>query len=136
MTKITVAVLSRSASGTFVELTERPLHALLADELGEALTEVTVHLLCCKIPDWTAKIRWGREDEDGYTDRSLYHQLYRFGSWAQLGFGTWRKERLIAMFPVSDEWVQEHYPDAGWPFDGSSGDGMDSEPGDSGDLVL
>jgi hypothetical protein len=104
---VVTASLGHGRDGAFIELNERPMWALAAENIGEAITDHTFHLLCCNIPEWTAKIRWGKSaDEDGYS------VLYRFGSWLNLGFGAWKQYREIARIPVSNEWVREHYPDA------------------------
>lgn len=119
--------------GTHISLDERPLWALLAERLGEgACANLTGHLFCCNIPEWTAKLRWGPEDEDGYTDKCVFHYMYTLGQWMSLGFGAWRHSRHIADIPVTPEWVAGNYPDAGWPWDGSELDEMHWKPQDAG----
>lgn len=127
---IETASLSHSQRGTFIDLNERPLWAVAAEMIGENLVSATGHLLCCNIPEWAFKLRWGPLDGDGWTDKNIGHYMYMLGQWTQLGFGAWRQSRHIGKLPVTTEWVQEHYPDAGWPWDGSSIDEMRSTPED------
>jgi hypothetical protein len=65
-------------------------------------------------------VRWGPKDpEYGISFHSLGSKLFDLAQWAGGGFGAHRRERDVASIPVSYDWVREHYPAAGWPWDGS-----------------
>lgn len=104
--------------GVTLNIQNRPLYALVAEHVGDEV----YHLLVCVAPEWLYKVRWGKADEDGWTDRSLGSQAYRLGQWAAGGFGAWRKSAPVAEIPVTYAWVREHMPDVGWPWDGSDPD--------------
>lgn len=131
--KIDCAVLSNSREGTSVKITEKPLSSIVVSALVDALCDKMGSYICSP-PEWSFKIRWGREDEDGYTDKSLGHYWFNFGQWSHL-WG-YKREREIASIPVTYEWVHEYYPNVGWPWDGSSEDGMVSRSSDEGDILL
>jgi hypothetical protein len=97
---------------------------------------VTFHLFCCNLPEWTGKIRWGKLDEDEYTDKCLFHYLYSFGQLLASGFGAYKHSREVGIVPVTVEWVHEHYPDADEIFSGGPVDAMNQRPGDDGDVTL
>jgi hypothetical protein len=119
------AGLMYSRDGAAIEISERPIWAVIAEQVGETMDTLTFHLFCCRTPGWTYKIRWGPKDPIyDIADKSLGHIMFRLGQWMASGFGTWNQQHRIASIPVSDEWVREHYPDAGWPWDGSSEDEM------------
>lgn len=87
--------------------------------------------------DWMYSIRWGKIDpEYEIAEKSLGSKLFALAQWAGNGFGAYRRERDIAHLPVSSEWVREHFPNAGWPWDGSELDEMESKAGDDGDVIL
>lgn len=114
--------LSYGQDGTTVSLTEVPFWAWAAQEIGEGLdvlSEKVTGLCLINPPEWMFALRWGALDEDGYTPRSAGSVLYRFGQQLMNGFGAYRREKTIAHLPVSSEWVREHRPDAGWPWDGT-----------------
>jgi hypothetical protein len=120
---IDTASLSYGRDGSFIELHERPLWAVVVEMAGETVTSnLTGHLFCCNIPEWAWKLRWGPLDDDGWTDKNIGHCMYELGQWVGMGFGAWKQSRLVARLPVTSAWVREHYPDAGWPWDGSSPD--------------
>lgn len=116
--KIRIARLSHSlAEGTFLTIEEMSLTSLiLQDCLGDSL----FGLLSCIDYEWTYAIRWGETDPEwGFADKSLGSKLSNLAQWAGSGFGAFRKVRDVAHVPVSAAWVHEHYPNAGFPFDGS-----------------
>jgi hypothetical protein len=124
--KIDVAHLQHSRRGTELVVMKTPLHALLLDDLGDGVLGAVRHRLCCRVPEWLFRIHWGEPDpddelEDGrpYYPHSAGRYAYDLGSWIGSGFGTWRKPKEIAKIPVTSEWVREHYPELGWPWDGS-----------------
>lgn len=136
-----IASLSHSLEGTEVRIDETPWWVLIADRVGE---EIGHHLRLLEPPEWTYLIKWGPYTDTwmengkrkGWTEKSLGFLIGHFGQWVACGFGAWRHTRHTASIPVSYEWVQEHFPDAGWPWDGSSEDEMRSDPHDEGDIIL
>ena len=114
-----VAVLSHQKDeGTTLRIEEARLRDLVREQAGS-----TVFGAVTCIPAWLDnflyQVRWGRKDpEYGIAERSLGHLLFRFGQWAGCGFGM-RDSRIIDKFPVTGEWVQKHFPDVGWPWDGT-----------------
>ena len=118
--------------GTTIELYYQPLHALLLEEIGAGILEWRctpersgpVCSLLLGSPDWLWHVRWGPRDEYGIADRSLGHQLHRLGQWMASGFGTWKLDESVGHIPVTPEWMQEHFPDAGWPFADDPGEDM------------
>ena len=133
---IETATLARDHHGTHLIISARPLHALIAEDLGERLMSATFHVFCCHLPEWAFAIRWGKLDNDGWAEKSLGSRMSAFGNWACLGFGAWKKKRQVARIPVDRDWVLRHYPDADPIFTEDSGDSMRSGPGDRGDVTL
>lgn len=139
-----VWTLSHGQDGTTVDLHEVPVWAYLAEQASEWVLTATHPLFCCGDWPWAWKIAWAppppgeKPDEDGwvYNPHTLGHALHSFGNQLAGGFGAWRRYKTKARIPVPPDWVREHIPDAGWPFDGSSGDEMSSTPGDEGDILL
>jgi hypothetical protein len=126
--------LSRSRDGTAVSLDEAPFWAWAAQTLGENICwalEKTTGVCLIDPPEWMWSLRWGKPDADGYTERCAGHVVSRAGNALCSGFGAWRRGWTAGMLPVTDEWVREHQPDAGWPF-GRNGDddGGEDEAGD------
>lgn len=113
-----VAHLTYSREGRFLEINQRPLWAIIAEKFGEWLVgDVLSHALCCNMPEWPYKVRWGKLDDDGFTTRSLGHYLYRAASWLDTGGNAWKHFRHVASVPVSAEWIKEHYPELDeWPW--------------------
>ena len=114
--------LSHSKEGTSVSLEEVPLWAWLAQEACEgfcALTEKLTGFCFISPPEWMFRLRWGRLDADGYTSRCAGSVLWRFGQALCGGFGAYRRQKTLTCVSVSYEWVREHQPDAGWPWDGT-----------------
>lgn len=111
-----VASLCHQKTGTTLEIEEVTLRRLVWEHAGE-----TVFGLLHRIGyEWAYSVRWGPKDpEFDYADRSLGHLLFSFGQWSANGFRKFKPPRLVASFEVTPEWVREHYPDAGWPWDGS-----------------
>lgn len=105
-----IAGITLGPDGYAVELTDVPLRWLAADRAAEAFMGATGHLLCCNLPGWTYRVRWGpRDEESGLADRSLGHLLYEAGQ--RLGMLSFRHETRKVTVPVSAEWVGEHYPE-------------------------
>ncbi len=130
-TIVTATLSYQKDLGSHIELERRPTWAVLAEQVGENLcSSVTGHLFCCNQPEWTWNLRWGPLDEDGWTPRSLGHYMSTFGSWMSMGFGAHKVGTRIAAIPVTVEWVKTHYPDAGWPWDGSSALDLEEEVND------
>lgn len=121
-----IAAITHSLDGYAVELTDVPLRWLVADRAGEALLAVTGHVLCCNLPGWSFRARWGPLDEDEFTYRSLGGLLWLAGQ--RLSFLSFRHETRQVRIPVSPEWVGEHYPEIREKLrfleDGTSGDEM------------
>lgn len=136
--------MGHSKDGTEIDLHEVPLRDFLLLEASEWLLDKTHPLFCCSDWPWAWKIAWapppeGEEpDEEGwvYNPNTLGHALHLIGNRLAGGFGAIRKYRRVARIPVTPEWVREHIPGAGWPFDGSSGDEMNASPTDDGDIQL
>lgn len=134
-----VWALSHGRDGTAVELQEVPLWALLLTEAGEWLADASHPVFCCQ-PEWTFKLTYAPPDEDEepdedgevYNSHTLGAALFRFGNWLINPFGAYRHYVTKVSLPVTPEWVQEHMPDAGWPWDGSSGDEARWTPQDPG----
>jgi hypothetical protein len=102
--------------GTTVEIEEVTFRHLCVDHLGDWLFGAMSHVQY----DWMYSVRWGRVDPDwGFADRSLGHLLFSLSQWCGTAFGSWNKRKKIASFPVTPEWVREHMPELGWPWDGS-----------------
>lgn len=111
------------AEGTTVRLAETTLWYLFLEALGDNLFG-----LLSRAPEWLYEIRWGPKDPEwGIADRSLGSRLYILSQWCGGAFGTWNKRRHVASFPVTSDWVREHFPDAGWPFDGSDPEDEEDE---------
>lgn len=111
------------ADGTYVHVYELPFWAWAVQEVPlyicEGIEKVTGFCLIAP-PGWMYKLRWGPCDEEyGLADRSIGHITFMFGQWFGSGFGAWKHEKTLGKFPVTAEWVKEHCPDAGWPWDGS-----------------
>lgn len=103
------AAITHSRDGYQVEITEIPLGWLVAEQAGELLLTLTGHVLCCNQPGWTYRVRWGPADDEGWTGRSLGHQLHRAGRW--LGCMTFWHEKNLGAVTVTPDWVQEHFPE-------------------------
>ena len=103
----------RSKDGLFVHADRVPFWAWaaqgLADESCAALERLT-GLCLINPPEWTYRLRWGKPDEDGYTEACLGHCIWAFGQNFLRGFGAWRREKELARFPVSREQVRQWYP--------------------------
>jgi hypothetical protein len=106
----TAAITHSLAHGYQLEITEIPLGWLVAGAAGELTLTLTGHVLCCGQPGWTYRVRWGQADEEGWTERSLGHLLFRAGQWLSGGI-TFRHEKTLASIGVTPEWVGEHFPD-------------------------
>ena len=120
--QVRIWTLTHSRDGTAVSLTEVPFWAWAAQELGEGfcvLSEKTAGFSPISPPQWMFALRWGRLDADGYTERSAGHVVWKFGQALCSGFGAYHREKDIDHLPVTGEWVREHQPGAGWPWDGS-----------------
>ena len=122
-----IASITHSRDGYAVELTEVPLRWQVAGRAGEALLAATGHVLCCNLPDWAWRIRWGPRDEEfGLADRSIGHLAYEAGQ--RLSYPSFRHESGRVLIPVTAEWVGEHFPDIREEFrfleDSTSGDAM------------
>lgn len=110
---------------TTLQIYEVPLSSLVLDSLANAICDHFWHIFCSP-PEWAYEVRWGPKDEEfEIADKSLGHHWFNFGQWV-LGFED-RGSRRIGSIPVSFDWVKEHMPDAGWPWDGS--DSEDEETG-------
>jgi hypothetical protein len=122
--------LTHSLEGTSVRLTEVPFWALAAQYLAEEAESRHFAGFCMlDPPEWTWNIRWGDPEEDGYNPRTLGSVIWRFGNALLSGFGAYKHEKDIVSIPVSYEWVREHFPDAGGPWDGSWKDEDDRDQG-------
>lgn len=109
--------------GTTVRIEEVSLWHLYKEHLGDWVFGAMSRIQY----DWMYEVRWGRKDPDwGLADHSLGHLLFAFSQWCGNGFGHWHDRKLIASFPVTPEWVREHMPELGWPWDGSE---LDCEEG-------
>jgi hypothetical protein len=121
-----IASITHSREGYAVEITEVPLRWLNAERAGEAFLAATGHILCCNLPDWTSRVRWGPLDEDGWTPRSLGYLLHAAGQ--RMACLTFRHESGRVRIPVTAEWVGEHYPSVREEFrfleDGTGPDAM------------
>jgi hypothetical protein len=118
-------VLSHSKDGTSVSLEEVPFWAWAVQAAGDELcylTEQATGFCFIAPPEWMFRLRWGRLDGDGYTSRNLGSKVWDFGNALLSGFGAWHLQKTIARLPVSYDWVREHQPDAGWPWDGTDDD--------------
>lgn len=105
------AHLTYGREGRFLEIEERPITAILLEKIGGwFMSDATFHIFCCRQPEWSYRIRWGEADEDGWTEQSLGHLMFRVGQAASGGWGAWKKTRRIAAIPVSIEWIKDHYP--------------------------
>ena len=104
---------------------EGTTHAITEVTLRDYLLEYVVGdnlfgLLNWMSREWTYSVRWGPVDPEwGFAEKSLGSKLCDLAQWAGGGFGAYRRSRTIAKLPVTAEWVREHYPQAGYPFDGS-----------------
>lgn len=127
---LTVTLSRNRDQGTHLRLERRPLWALAAESVGETLTELTRHVFCCDIPEWTAKVRWGPLGEDGYTSKCVFSKMFDMGLRMNAGFGAWRCEEHVADIPVTREWVLKYYPHAGSFFTDDSEDSMRCTPKD------
>jgi hypothetical protein len=132
--------LVHSREGTSVELKEIPWWVHTAEIAGDAIMgwvcDHTDHFLC-EPPDWLWDMGWGRYNwEDSAWEHSMGDFLWRFSSWVICGFGLWRRGKTVTTIPVTYEWVREHFPGAGLPWDGSDDDEMRSAPHDAGDINL
>ena len=116
--KIKIANLSHQKDeGTTLAITEMTLRDYLLEYVvGDNL----FGLLNWISRDWMYNVRWGPVDPEwDFAEKSLGSKMFAFAQWAGGGFGAYRRSRDIARFPVTAEWVREHFPEAGWPFDGS-----------------
>ena len=115
--------LTHSLEGTSVTLTEVPFWAWAAQYLADEAEGRHFPGFCLiDPPAWAWDIQWGEAEEDGYNPHTLGSVIWRFGQAMLGGFGAWKHEKDIVSLPVSYEWVREHCPDAGWPWDGSDDD--------------
>ena len=117
MMKFNIAQLVHGKDGSAVLIEEVALRDYLMEYVvGDNL----FGLLNWVHRDWMYSVRWGPEDpEFGFAEKSLGAKLFSLAQWTAGGFGAYRKARRVAQFPVSYEWVREHMPDAGWPWDGT-----------------
>lgn len=106
----TVSVSHSRDHGYRLEITDVPFRWLAAGKAGELVLAATGHLLCCRVPEWAGRIRWGPVDDEGWTSRSLGWLMFRAGQWLSCGI-TFSRERTVAVIDVTPEWVQEHYPE-------------------------
>lgn len=111
---------------TTVSIETKSLLDVILESMGDALVDIT-HPVFCEPPEWTYKVRWAEPDEDGWTEASLGYVLHSIGQYVGGGFNAYRRARKVASIPVSFEWVRKHYPDAGWPWDGSDHDDEDED---------
>ncbi len=113
--KIRVAQLSHSkAEGTTLSIEETTLSGLAREHVGDCLFGLTGRISY----DWLYEVRWGPKDANcGISFRSLGSALFSLGQW----FGGWGygSRRHISSIPVTSDWVNENFPGAGWPWDGS-----------------
>lgn len=132
--KIRRAFLGHNLQGAFISITEISFKDLiLMDLIGDNLYGFLSQIH----RDWMYNIRWGPVDPEWeFADKSLGSKFLDFTQWTGSGFGAFRREKTLAEIPVTSEWVQEHFPDAGWPWDGSDLDEMHSKAEDSGDVQL
>lgn len=101
---------------TSLSLEETTTWQLVLEDIGDGAFGLLAHL--CN--DWAYSIRWGPKDpEYGISFHSLGSKLFDLSQWCGGGFGSWKKHRQVAEIPVSFDWVREHMPEAGWPWDGS-----------------
>lgn len=76
--------------------------------------------------EWMYSVRWGPVDPEwGFADKSLGSKMFALAQSVGGGFGAWKRGRKIFAFHVTPEWVREHYPNVGYPFDGSELDDED-----------
>lgn len=125
--------------GPHLSIEKAPLFWVIMEHLGDVMfSRATFHLFCCKVPEWAFHVRWGKLDDDGYTDKCLGHLMFSFGNWLILGFNAYKHFRTVGTVPVSPDWVRAHYPDVDPIFTGEiiSPDAMVSEAGDPGDITL
>lgn len=129
-----VAHVVRSSDGHAIWITDTRLRHLLAEWFfDEVFPVATLHLTCCRIPDWLYLVGFGRDKDPGEYSLprrwSLGHALFWVGQrTAAIGY---RNGKRVAEIPVSDEFVLEHFPDLHvdlW------GDEMRSKPDDSGEV--
>lgn len=135
MRKIHVIRLSHSqAEGTFLTIEDMSLTSLVfQDYLGDSLFGLLSFMTC----EWMYGVRWGPVDPEwGIADRSLGSKLFSLSQWAGSGFGAFRRVQDVAHIPVSEEWVREYFPDAGWPWGGTGLDEMQGRASDAGDVAL
>lgn len=130
--KTTVSIASlcmQKDEGTTIQVSRVPLAALAAEHLSDVLCEALGTRLCSP-PDAAYRLRWGPVDDLGIAVKSAGHLWYSFGEW--LHTLTFKHETHVATLPVTAEWVREHYPDAGWPWDGSD---LEEQEGDPGQII-
>jgi hypothetical protein len=111
-------------TGNTLVIGEVTLRHLVREHIGE-----TVFGLLNQVGfEWAYKVRWGPVDpEFGIADKSLGCKLFAFGQWAANGFQKYTPAREVASFPVTPEWVREHLPKVGWPFNSDDPDAEDEE---------
>jgi hypothetical protein len=125
--------LVHSRDGNFVELREVPAWALAVQGAGETLAgwlcTATRHRACCDPPDWMYDLHWGKAEDDPlgtgepWYPHNLARYVWDFTTRLEVGpKAAWQRPPAHSV-PVSTEWVREHFPDAGWPFDESADDG-------------
>lgn len=107
-----VFLASSQAEGIYLSIEERPLWGIILDKFGDYAFG-GLNWLSDRIPGW---VRWGRADEDGFSEHSLSYVFFRWAQWSAAGFGTWRIHREVAKVPVTEEWVVKYYPDSSFVF--------------------
>lgn len=105
----------------WVEVTDVPLWALVAERLADVTCEALGSRLCSP-PEWCYKIRWGPEDEFGVVEKSLGYLWWTFGQ--KLHCLSVNREKKVARIPVTNDWVRENWPGNGLadPVDESADD--------------
>jgi hypothetical protein len=129
-----VAHVVRDRDGHAIWIMDIPLrNQVISWFFDEVFPVATLHLTCCRIPDWLYLAGFGRDSEECGLPRrwSLGQALFWIGQRsAAIGY---RNEKRVAEIRVSDEFVLEHFPDLHVD---SGGDGMHGKPGDTGEVRL
>lgn len=109
--------LSNGYTGWAVTVYEVPAWALVVDRLFGWFTAITFHLLCCKTPEWTYKVRVGKPDWDTevmadgtrHNFRSLGSRIWGLGQIIGGGI-SWKRQTNEVRIPLTDDQAFEIDP--------------------------